>query len=79
MKKYEKKMLTVLFAAAVAAASAGPAMAWGCIALAEEDDSYGYSYNFEYQEDAAERALNECAERTSSDDVCVIVECDEDS
>ncbi|MBU4531071.1 MAG: DUF4189 domain-containing protein [Hoeflea sp.] len=79
MKKYEKNMLAVLFAAAIAAASASPAMAWGCIALAEEDDSYGYSYNFEYQEDAAERALNECAERTSSDDVCVIVECDEDS
>ncbi|WP_152599499.1 DUF4189 domain-containing protein [Hoeflea sp. BAL378] len=79
MKKVQRNLLTVLFAGAVAAASAGPALAWGCIALAEEDDSYGYSYNFDNESDAAERALNECAERTSSDDVCVIVECDEAS
>jgi hypothetical protein len=78
MKESSNYMLAGLLAAGIAAASANPALAWGCIAVAADGDTYGYSYEFEYEDDAAERALNECARLTPEDDVCVIVECDPD-
>ena len=53
------------------------ALAWGCAAVSEEG-TYGYSYSYDNEGAARERALNECANRTSTDSVCEIVECDED-
>lgn len=75
MKTGRNFLLAGLLAAGVAASSSNPALAWGCVALSSSG-TYGYSYEYEYQDDAIERALNECAIRTSSDDVCVIEECD---
>ena len=68
-------------AAAFAAASFGStttAFAWGCIAVSETG-KYGYSYNFDNQDDATERALNECAARATTDETCEITECVEGS
>lgn len=59
------------------AATSTPALAWGCIAVSEEG-TYGYSYNFDNEGDARERALNECAARTTDESVCEITECDSD-
>ncbi|MDF1607625.1 DUF4189 domain-containing protein [Hoeflea sp. YIM 152468] len=77
MKASGKLLLAGLCAAIVAVSSASPALAWGCIALAS-DGTYGYSYDYEYEEDAIERALNECARLTPSNDTCYIEECDPD-
>jgi len=77
MKTGGKILLATLFAAGIATSSASPALAWGCIAIAS-DGTYGYSYDYDYQEDAVERALNECARLTPTNDVCVIEECDPD-
>jgi hypothetical protein len=73
-----KKATLGLFASLVLLASNTNAFAWGCIAVSEEG-TYGYSYSFNSESKAAERALNECAIRTSEDSVCEITECDEDS
>ena len=56
-------------------------MKFSSIALAalSEEGTYGYSYSFNSESKAAERALNECAARTTEDSVCELVECDEDS
>ena len=54
------------------------AFAWGCIAVSEEG-SYGYSYSFDNEDYARERALNECASKTTEESVCEITECDENS
>lgn len=59
-------------------ASTSSAFAWGCIAVSDEG-TYGYSYNYKSESKAADRALNECAKRTTEDSVCEITECDEDS
>ena len=58
--------------------SSSAARAWGCIAVSEEG-SYGYSYDFDNQEDAADRALAECANRTTTNGTCEITECTEGS
>ena len=58
-----------------AIASTGTAHAWGCIAVSE-NGTYGYSYNYDSQEGAVERALNECATRATTDQTCEITECD---
>lgn len=58
------------------ALSHSSALAWGCIAVSEEG-SYGYSYNYDYEADAREKALTECANRTTEESVCEITECDE--
>jgi hypothetical protein len=77
-------MTTLRIAAALAfavvslSATSQSAYAWGCIAVSGEG-TYGYSYNFDDRDDAAERALNECAERTTTEDVCEITECIEGS
>lgn len=68
-------------AAALTAASfgsTGNAFAWGCIAVSESG-KYGYSYNFDDQEEASERALDECAQRATTDETCEITECTEGS
>ena len=70
--------LTAMSLAATAAASTGPAYAWGCIAVSEEG-SYGYSYNYDNEGDATSRALNECAAKTTTESTCEITECNEDS
>ena len=69
--------LAALAFAAAMAATTSSAFAWGCIAVSEEG-SYGYSYSFDNEGPARERALNECAARTTEDSVCEITECNED-
>jgi hypothetical protein len=49
----------------------------GCIAVSDEG-TYGYSYNAGSESAATERALNECANRTTEESECEITECDED-
>ena len=70
--------LTALAIAAATIASTGTANAWGCVAVSE-NGTYGYSYNFDNQDDAATRALNECAARATTDQTCEITECIEGS
>lgn len=76
-----KHIRIAITAAAFAAATfgtTGTAFAWGCIAVSE-DGTYGYSYNFDNEDDATERALNECASRATTDQTCEITECVEGS
>jgi hypothetical protein len=68
--------LIAVFACSVTATTS--AHAWGCIAVSEEG-SYGYSYNFGDRDDAASRALEECAAKTTTESTCEITECDEGS
>ena len=69
-------ILTAAMTAAVLTFSVAPAFAWGCVAVSDSG-TYGYSYNYDDRGDAEDRALNECVART--DEVCEIMECDEDS
>ena len=75
MKTTMKAALSALVLSVAFSASSTSAFAWGCIAVSDEG-SYGYSYNFDNEGDARERALNECANRTAEDSVCEITECD---
>lgn len=70
--------LTAVLLAGAAMTSASSAFAWGCIAVSEEG-SYGYSYNYDGESGATEKALNECAKHTTTESTCEITECDEDS
>ncbi|OJF91833.1 DUF4189 domain-containing protein [Pararhizobium antarcticum] len=70
--------LTALVLAGAVLPSASPAFAWGCIAVSEEG-SYGYSYNYNSESGATDKALNECAKHTTTESTCEITECDEDS
>jgi Domain of unknown function (DUF4189) len=76
--KFHKYGLIALAVAAATMSSASAARAWGCIAVSEEG-SYGYSYNYDNESDASERALNECANKTTTESVCEITECNEDT
>lgn len=76
--KLIKKTTLGVSAALILLASNTNAFAWGCIAVSEEG-TYGYSYNFNSEDAATERALNECVKRTTEDSVCEITECDSDS
>ena len=78
MNKYLRIALAAFIASTGAIAPSGTANAWGCIAVSEEV-SYGYSYDFDNQEDAADRALAECADRTTTNGTCEITECTEGS
>lgn len=52
-----------LFALVGALAAVAPAQAegqWGALALSERSTAYGYSFDFDTQEGASERALAEC-------------------
>lgn len=70
--------LAALVLSASLTASTSSAFAWGCIAVSEEG-SYGYSYNYDNEGSAREKALNECAARTTEDSVCEITECDDET
>lgn len=78
MNKYLRIGLTALAVATTVFASSGAARAWGCIAVSEEG-SYGYSYNYDNQGDASDRALSECAAKTTTESTCEITECLEGS
>ena len=78
MKSIWRIATVAAIASAAAIATSGTANAWGCIAVSEEG-SYGYSYNFDNQDDAAARALSECANRTTTESTCEITECNEGS
>lgn len=78
MKFLVRTSLAVLALAAALTTTATSASAWGCIAVSEQG-TYGYSYQYGDENSARERALNECATRTNEDQVCEIVECDQDS
>ena len=70
------KRLTIalITAALIGCATASPAWAWGCTAVAS-DGAYGYSYNWPSEQDAELTALNECDARSSSGD-CTTESCD---
>lgn len=78
MNNYLRIGLTALAVTASVFASSGAAHAWGCIAVSEEG-SYGYSYNYDNQGDASDRALSECAAKTTTESTCEITECIEGS
>lgn len=74
------KNIRILLAATtllIAAASSSQALAWGCVAVSENGTN-GYSYNFDDQGDASDRALNECANRATTDQTCEITDCNID-
>ena len=73
------KIRVILTAAALmlGAANSSPAFAWGCVAVSE-NGTYGYSYNFDEQSDASDRALVECANRATTDQTCEITDCNQD-
>ena len=78
MKRIAKPALLALAMALPLCAAGTPAFAWGCIAVSDEG-SYGYSYSYNGEDAAREKALNECAKHTTEDSDCEITECDEDS
>ena len=77
MTSVRRTALAALVLTTAFAASQTSALAWGCIAVSEEG-SYGYSYSYDNEGDAREKALTECANRTTEESVCEITECDED-
>ena len=78
MTSISRTGLAALILAAAMAASSSSALAWGCIAVSGEG-SYGYSYQYGDEDSAREKALNECANHTSTSETCEITECDDDS
>ncbi|MCQ4631404.1 DUF4189 domain-containing protein [Shinella lacus] len=76
MTSVQRTGLAALVLATVFATSTTSALAWGCIAVSEEG-SYGYSYSYDNEGSAREKALTECANRTTEESVCEITECDE--
>lgn len=72
-----RSALAILAVAAALTTSSSTASAWGCIAESDQG-SNGYSYQYGDEDGARERALNECANRTSEDHVCEITECNQD-
>ena len=74
--KIRVALAALAFSAAVTASSS--VFAWGCAAVSDQG-TYGYSYSYGDEDSARERALNECANRTSEDSVCEITECEEGS
>lgn len=77
MTSARRTALAALVLTTAFATSQTSALAWGCIAVSEEG-SYGYSYSYDNEGDAREKALTECANRTTEESVCEITECDED-
>ena len=65
-----------IFVSALLIASASEALAWGCVAQAN-DGTYGYSYGFGTKKQAKRRAMAECDARTYDD--CYITNCDPNS
>ena len=77
MTSVTRTALAALVLTTAFAASNTSALAWGCIAVSDEG-SYGYSYSYDNEDDAREKALTECANRTTEESECEITECDED-
>ncbi|RWX81797.1 DUF4189 domain-containing protein [Neorhizobium lilium] len=75
MSVFKKFFLAGFIAVTAASGMSAPARAWDCIAVSDEG-TYGYSYNYDGKDAAVERALNECAKRTTTDSTCEIVECE---
>jgi hypothetical protein len=74
-----KDLVLAAFVCAVALSSANTsALAWGCAAVSDEG-TFGYSHSYDTEDAAIERALNECANRTTEESECEITECDEES
>lgn len=71
-----RRIRILVFAAVLAAAClpAGTAHAWSCLAVAG-DGTWGLSWNFPLKKAAINRALMECATRTTTDEICEIREC----
>lgn len=69
-------LAALAFSAATTASTS--VFAWGCAAVSDQG-TYGYSYSYGDEDSARERALNECAKRTTEDSVCEITECEEGS
>lgn len=78
MTRFYRIAFAALIASVGAIATSSTASAWGCIAVSEEG-SYGYSYNYDNQDDAVDRALSECAAKTTTESTCEITECTEGS
>lgn len=78
MNRTKRTGLAVLVFFAACTVSTQSAFAWGCAAVSDEG-TYGYSYDFSTEDAAIERALNECANRTTEESECEITECDEDA
>ncbi len=70
--------LSVVVLTGAVLASTGSAFAWGCIAVSEEG-SYGYSYSYDSEGGATQKALDECASHTTTESTCEITECDENT
>lgn len=77
MIKIKNGSLAALVSATALSLTSTTAFAWGCIAVSDEG-TYGYSYNAGSESAATERALNECANRTTEESECEITECTED-
>ena len=77
MKLRTKLAYSALIVCGTMAATIPEAFAWSCQATAD-DGTYGYSYNFDNEGAATQRALDECATRATTDQTCEITECDPD-
>lgn len=69
-------LLLTVASALCLSAPASNAFAWGCIAVSDSGNAYGYSTDFTRRGEAKDRALDECTSRT--DEICEIQECNED-
>lgn len=73
-------MRRTLFLSALLLVSAGhsaPALAWGCVAEAE-DGASGWSERYSTRQAALKRALQECAANAADEDTCEITDCNQD-
>jgi VCBS repeat-containing protein len=72
------KIVLAALSVATSLSASSEAFAWGCVAISE-NGTYGYSYNYDNEAAATQRALNECATRATTDQTCTIESCDEGS
>ncbi len=72
--KTRAKILVVALSLAAWLSASSSAFAWGCVAVSE-NGTYGYSYNYDNEDSASTRALNECAKRATTDQTCEIDDC----
>jgi hypothetical protein len=55
-----KSLVSAAAALGVLAVAAGPAFAWGALAVDQDGDRYGWSAEYDNEDAARRRALNEC-------------------
>jgi hypothetical protein len=72
-----KVILACLAVGALAGATSGQALAWGCVAV-DSQGAYGYSNNWPSEQDAELTALKQCDKYTKTGD-CQTESCDHDS